>query len=1178
MKKRFSRSSALGLSVAVVAVLSLLFSVSMFGQAVNGTVIGTVTDSTGAVVMGAKVTLTEANTNASRKGQTNESGNFVFPDLPPGNYSVTVEMTGFKKEERRDVALQVNTTQRVDIQLQPGNVSETIEVTGQAAVLQTDRADTGRNIDTMVVSELPVLVSNRNYQALLALVPGTAPPTEEHSQFFNASDSLQTEVNGAPRVVNNYQIEGIDDNERTGLLQILIPPLEAIQTVDVSTSNHSVDLGRGAGAVSNVILKSGTNQFHGSLYEFVQNGDFDSRNFFQPSVAAVHYNYFGGTIGGPIRKNKLFFFADFLRTTDHEANANTETIPSPLSRTGDLSEALAGSNPALVYDPATGTTSTGVGRTPFPNNVIPTSRLNPIALKILALVPNPNEFPYSTLAPSNNYFALLPFTKDTTFTDGKVDYTIGEKDHLSGRFSFQKPVVYQAPIFGPAGGDANGAFEGTGIQKTYSSGINWTHLFTPNLLNEFRFGVAHYHNTAQESDYGSNDSTNLGIPGINVSQFDSGLVGIQISAFTSPLVGYSASLPWVRAEANIDLVDNVTKTHGNHTFTIGFDMRRIRDDLLQTQTYSARGVYQFGVNQTACAGSCLLPNGTTSSATTANSTTSWANDLGSFLLDSPQSGSTGRDFSGTFPTYRAWYFFPYIADRWQVSKKLTVAIGLRWEMYPPGVPAFPGQFSNFIPSSNTLVVGGVGGNPNNGGLTNHLNYLAPRLGLAYRLTEKTVIRTGVGVSYTPFEDNTYITNNYPTKGNLGAVQGASAYTSAFYNGSVLSFESGLPTPTPQPIPANGVYSVAALGFNGSTEDFFPTNYKNPHIIAWNFTIQQALPYHFTMDLAYAGNHGVDMGSDQNINASPVIAPASSGDTAYLPYFPHTGNVTQFFVPVSAMYNALQAKIDRRFSTSLGITTSLSYQKGMAYYNGGDDDGFYGFYLNGQYHRNWGLNDFNRTLSFVQSYVYQLPFGKGKPLFNNASSALDKIVGGWQLEGILTLMTGTPFTVTYSSTYLNLAQGGTNTPIQVGPATKLHGINTTANGGSPWFDTTAFAPPPCQSATPSAACPTGAIDQVAGAAQQVGNVGRNSMIGPNFFNMNFALSKTTHFTERITMQLRLETVNTTNTPQFANPNTTCCTANNANFGFVTGTVSSGSGSVNSGTGGPRSIQLAAKLTF
>ena len=450
--------------VLVVCLMALGLTAGLFGQAVNSTVLGSVTDATGGVVVGAKVTLTEANTNVSHNGQTNDSGNFVFSDVPPGDYSLTVEMAGFKKEQRRNISLLVNTTQRVDIQLQPGNVTETVEVTAVAPALKTDSADTGIKVDAMAVSELPVLVSNRNYQALLALVPGTAPPTEHHSQFFNASDSLQTEVNGSPRVGNNYQIEGIDDNERTGILQILIPPLEAIQTVDVSTSNHSVDLGRGTGAVTNVILKSGTNQFHGSAYEFLQNGDFNSRNFFQPSVAAVHYNYFGGTIGGPIRKNKLFFFADFLRTSDHEANANTETIPSPLSRTGNLSEALAGSNPAPVYDPATGDPTTGVGRTPFPGNIIPSSRLNPIALKILALVPNPNQA-YSTLAPTNNYFALLPFTKDSNLVDGKVDFNISDKDRLSGRFSFQRPVVYQAPIFGNAGGDANGGFQGTGISK-----------------------------------------------------------------------------------------------------------------------------------------------------------------------------------------------------------------------------------------------------------------------------------------------------------------------------------------------------------------------------------------------------------------------------------------------------------------------------------------------------------------------------------------------------------------------------------------------------------------------------------------------------------------------------------------------------------------------------------------
>jgi hypothetical protein len=251
---------------------------------------------------------------------------------------------------------------------------------------------------------------------------------------------------------------------------------------------------------------------------------------------------------------------------------------------------------------------------------------------------------------------------------------------------------------------------------------------------------------------------------------------------------------------------------------------------------------------------------------------------------------------------------------------------------------------------------------------------------------------------------------------------------------------------------------------------------------------------------------------------------------------------------------------------------------MSYFNGGDDDGFYGFYLNGQYHRNWGLTDFNRYVTFVQSYVYQLPFGKGQRFLGSGSRALDAVVGGWQVQGVLTLMTGTPFTVTYSSTYLNLASGGTNTPVQVGPATILHGINTVSNGGSAWFDPNAFAAPPCQSATPTAACPTGAADQINGAAQQVGNVGRNSMIGPGFFNLNFSLSKNIRFNERIGLQLRAETVNLTNTPQFANPNGGCCTANNANFGYITSTLSSGSGSVNAGTGGPRSIQLGAKLTF
>src|SRR5581483_4141839 len=609
----------------VLLILTTITAGAAWSQVVNATLLGTVTDATGAVIASAKVTALEQNTAISHATETNASGNFVFPDMPPGTYTLTVELSGFKRDVRKAIALAVNTSQRVDVQLLPGNVSESVEVTAAAPALQTDRSDTGRNLDEIVVQSLP-LSTNRNFQSLLNLVPGVAYTTIQHSQFFNASSSLQTEVNGGARQVNNYMIEGIDDNERTGLLQVIIPPIEAIQTVDVSTSNQDVVLGRSAGAVTNVSLKSGTNEWHVSAYEFLQNSAFDARTFFNPSVGHLAYNYVGGTIGGPIRKNKLFIFGDFLRSSDHEANSSLVTIPSMLSRTGNLSE-----TPRIVYDPLTGNTATGVGRTPFAGNIIPQNRLDPISLKILQLIPAPN-LPFNVAAPSNNYFASLPFYKNTDYTDEKVDYTISDKDRLSGRFSFQKPVIFQAPIFGAAGGPGNSGFQGTGIQKTYSSGVNWNHIFSPTLLMEFRVGVAHYHNEATPSDYGANDAQSLGIPNINVSQFTSGQVGVRLDNFTNGggygLTGYVNSLPWIRAEANIDVVNNWTKIQGNHTFRFGFDVRRLRDDLLQTQTYSPRGIFSFGVNQTACAGNCPGVSGTGPDANT-----SWANAMGSFLLD-----------------------------------------------------------------------------------------------------------------------------------------------------------------------------------------------------------------------------------------------------------------------------------------------------------------------------------------------------------------------------------------------------------------------------------------------------------------------------------------------------------------------------------------------------------------
>src|SRR6266566_4876118 len=588
-----------------LVVFSALFSAPLMGQAVNATLLGSVTDSSGAAVANAKVTLAETNTGISHTSQTNDSGNYVFPDLPPG------------------IDVIVNTTERVDLVLQPGNVTDTITVQAESPILQTERADTGRKLETVLTENMP-LGTNRNFQNLLNLVPGTTRATFQHSQFFNASNSLQTEVNGQLREGNNYQIEGIDDNERTGLLQILIPPLEAIQTVDVSTSNYDAELGRASGAVTNVILKSGTNNYHGALYEFARNSYFNARNFFDKSVGHLAYNYFGGNIGGPIKKNKLFFFADYLKVYDHEANTNTISIPSMALRSGDLSSATA--TPTPIYNPFSGnpdgtgrqqlvsTSSPGVATVPGRNgqvdafnpactnaagcpNIVPLALIDPISAKLMGLLPTP-----TSPGNANNYFGLLAFHKDTDFVDAKVDANLTDKDRLSGRFSYQRPSIFQAPIFGLAGGPAQGNFEGSGLQNTYSTGLNYNRFFSNTLVAEFRVGASWYHNEAHNSDFGTTASADLGIPGVNLDPITSGIVGVTIAnnrGFSNPLIGFSASLPWIRSETNIDFANTWTKILGNHTLKFGVDLRRVRDALLQEQTFSPRGLYTFADGQTA---------------------------------------------------------------------------------------------------------------------------------------------------------------------------------------------------------------------------------------------------------------------------------------------------------------------------------------------------------------------------------------------------------------------------------------------------------------------------------------------------------------------------------------------------------------------------------------------------
>ncbi len=1094
--------------------LAAMFVATAYSQAVNGTILGTVTDATGAVVPNAKVTITETNTNISRSGQTNESGNYVFPDVPPGTYAVSMEQTGFKRERRSGVVVEVNSTARVDASLQPGSVSESVEVTGTPPAMQTDRADIETHIDNTETANLPT-GTQRNYQSLLNLVPGTTRATFQHSQFFNATSSLQTEVNGQMRMGNNYQIEGIDNNERTGLLQILVPPIEAIQTVDVSTNNFEAELGRASGAVTNVQLKSGNNDIHGALYEFLQNGDLNARNFFDKSVSAKSYNYYGGNIGGPIKKNKLFYFADLLRITDHESGATLLTIPTPTQISGNL-----GASTTTIYDPATGNPD-GTGRVPFAGNVIPVNRINPISAKLMAFLPAPNQ---ASTSGSNNYFSLLPFHKDTWSYDGKVDYNISDQDRISVRMSYARPEIFQAPVFGAvAGGPAAGNFEGTGIQNTYSSGINYDRVFSPTLVMELRAGLAYYHNEALPTSYGQNSSTALGIPGVNIGQFYSGIVGVNIGSFySSNLIGYSASMPWIRAEANIDVANTWTKILGNHTIKFGGDLRRVRDDLLQDQTFSPRGQYTFAAGQTALNG---------------GGATSYYNNFASFLLDLPN--QAGRDLGQYFPAYRQWELFGFVQDKWTVSSRLTLDIGLRWEFYKPATPHFPGGFSNYDAQTNTLTIAGVGGNPLDLGMVSRYKNFAPRFGLAYRVDDKTVVRAGFGISYTPFADNTYA-YNYPIRANNEFDPTVSTYGAATVGigGPVATWQQGFPAPINPVIPANGILNVSSLGnLANASYAQINTKFKNPYTESYNIAVQRELPLKLTLDVAYAGNHTVDSVVAYNLNA----ATTAGGGNASLPQyatFKRTAASTLYWQGFSNMFNSMQVKLNRRFSTGLTLTTSYTWAKGMGY-QGGDDGGLFN-YVNPR--RSYARNDFDRTQTFVQSYVYDLPFGPGQKWLK--SGLVGNAFGGWRVSGILTLMTGTPLTIGGGSA-LN-TPGSSQTANQVQPLQILHGINI----GNPWFSPTSFVPV----TTPGV----------------FGNTGRNYFSGPGFFDLDFSLFKLVRFRERFNLEIRAETFGLTNTPQFSNPNTA---ANNYNpdpskntFGVITG------------AGGGRNVQLGLKLNF
>jgi hypothetical protein len=1096
-------------AVVSIVALALVGAPPLEAQAVKGSLVGNISDSSGLVLPGVSVTITEVRTNISSSATTNESGYYVFSNLKDGTYRVVSTLSGFKRVVRDGVDVPVNATVRVDLKMEVGAIEESLTVVGTTPLLQTDRADTSRTIESVQLTEVP-LGFNRNFQGMMITVPGALRMQRPHSDFFNAQDSLSSNVNGQSRLANNVQIEGIDDNHRTGLLTTLIPSAEAIEAVNISTSAYDAEFGRAGGAITNVTLKSGTNDLKGSLFAFGNNEKTNAPGYFSHTAPPGDYLQSGGTLGGPIQHNKLFFFGDYQHIRDNAGRTTRATIPPAAYRNGDFS-----ASPTKIYDPLTGNPD-GTGRTPFPNNIIPADRISPIAKAILSNLPAPNV----DAAPGQpNYQIDYARVKTTDSFDTKVNVQLTERDQLSARLSFLRPKLTDPAEFGVFGGSKQGSpsgngFSGVGTDTTYSTGVNYTRTWGATLVMEARGGMNYFHNEALSGGAGLKTAADVGIRGANIDEWTSGMTSIDIgNGMSSPLVGFAASLPWDRSERTVQFASVFTKIAGNHTIKFGEDLRHTRDFLLQTQDNGGpRGQFQFRGSQTS------IPSD-------AAATAGFANGFASFLLDVPSLAQ--RDLRVTDPGVRFWAFFTFVQDKWAVSPKLTIDLGLRHEYYSPFIGlADQGALSNYDPATNSLQVAGYGNVSQSVGVQRYLKNFGPRAGASYRLDERTVLRGGYGVSTLPFPDNSYV-YNYPVKQN-------NVFNPANNFAPAGSMRAGFPDPVFVQIPSNGIIDASPAALRNASYFHVRPDMHEGSLHSFNVAMQRELPGRFTLDVAYVGNRGHDVQTQFNENAATVVGqPGNNGRPLFLP-FGKSADVTTW-IGTKTSYNSLQMKLDRRFTGGLLVTTSYTLGRGWSYVNG---DSNTTIATPADVERSWARTDQDRLHSLVESFLYQLPFGPDRRWLHDGP--LRHVLGGWQVSGIFSAQSGSPIGITMSNATLN-APGNTQRPDVSGTPT----VRGAVGPGSLWFDTSVFTSP---------------------AANTFGNAVRNGTLdGPAYVNLDATIAKVFTLPHGIKGEARADVFNITNTPHFNNPNGTFL---GATFGQITSTVA----------GSERSMRFGFRLLF
>ncbi|MCX6602563.1 MAG: carboxypeptidase-like regulatory domain-containing protein [Acidobacteria bacterium] len=639
----------------------LLTSSFAWSQAVTANLVGTVTDTSGAIVPKAAVTIEGINTGLVRKVSANAEGLYSQPYLPPGIYRVEVEHPGFKKFSRDKIEVNVASTLRVDAILEPGQANEVVTVTAESALLQTDRADVSRSVTGQAVRELPV--PNRSFQALVGLLPGVSVPVANFTALEDPQRTTFYQSNGQGNSANNVQVDGVDNNNPTLGLTIYIPPAEAVQEVNISTSNYTAEFGRAGGAVVNVITRGGSNQFHGAFFNFLRNRELRARNFFNFVPQAKPFlarNQYGGTLGGPIRKNKTFFFGSFQGLNVRQATTQLNTIPVSAWRTGNFS-----SVPGLtIYDPASGNPD-GAGRTPFANNTIPANRLHPVARILTPLIPNTNIDGLN-----NNIVGNVPFTQNGYNYDGRIDHSFNERNSIFVKYNYSPYEVAQGALLGSRVGD--GVLSKV---RTHTVSLNFTRQWSPSLLMEARAGYNRYFADVNGDNIDDPLGKELPIRNPNPDAISTrGAPRFQVSGMLA--MGPPVVYPLVNSDNLFNFVNNWTKMSGKHTLKWGADVRRIRADRFQPQglNFGPRGRFDYNPGTTAIPGQALGAFGTL------------GNSFAAFLLGAPD--LTYRTFQTVTPTNRLTQAFFFVHDSWQASKRLTLDLGLRYEAHTTVKPRY----------------------------------------------------------------------------------------------------------------------------------------------------------------------------------------------------------------------------------------------------------------------------------------------------------------------------------------------------------------------------------------------------------------------------------------------------------------------------------------------------------